>query len=106
MASTLDKARLWFLSVAAKFRKPCRNSNRSIPKSPRGAKTSNSKLLQAKKIENNKVTGARNDFDAVDAVGMYFAFKWVDSLWNHKQSVDENNHKDSKGGVGMQQKTE
>ncbi|OMO86517.1 hypothetical protein CCACVL1_09579, partial [Corchorus capsularis] len=35
-ASILGKARLWFLSMAGKFRS---NSKPSIPKSPRGAKT-------------------------------------------------------------------
>ncbi|OMO86518.1 hypothetical protein CCACVL1_09580 [Corchorus capsularis] len=101
MASTLDKARLWFLSVAAKFR----SNFPSIPKSPGGAKTNktnyiNRKILQGKKVENsNKVMGARNDCGAVE---MYF----TDSLLNHKprsEPVDENNHKvelDSKPTVG------
>ncbi|OMO71698.1 hypothetical protein CCACVL1_18097, partial [Corchorus capsularis] len=51
--------------------------------------------MQEKKFENNKVTSS--DFDVVDAVGMYFALKWVDRLWNHKQwsePVDENNRKE------------
>ncbi|OMO76043.1 hypothetical protein COLO4_25691 [Corchorus olitorius] len=95
MASTLDKARLWFLSVAAKFR---RNSNPSIPKSPGGTKTNiNRKILQGKKVENKQVMVARNDCTFLE---MYFTFKWLDNLLNYKQPsepVDENNHKGDYG---------